>query len=408
MSARRILIIALSVSLILAVSTGVVNALGSEQRAASVPALSNVRAYTAAPTADHVNYAVDGSVLFAGEPGEWFQVETPADVIVSAAATDLQNPEAIYMGAANEMAIYRSVDGGEAWMRIPLTEEYVGGVTDIAFDSVQRILYVGTDTAGLFRLRDVGSSVTLNAQLLLDEPVLEVAADSTGAGLAFARTEWHLYRAENFGTSWVEVDSLQSVPTAVEIANSQPATIYVGTVDRGLLESQDGLTWTTANEGLGMVPGSRLQVDALAVDPMQPEVVYVSTSYVHGTTTAHAAPVGVSMSTDGAEAWSLLSTENSVATAALLPVSGQPGSVYALTSQSRTPLALGNAPVQPETPAVAETTIASQAGIPNSLAWITAIIAALLLIFAVVYDLRSREPQTARGTLASRPVRIDR
>src|SRR5690606_23408576 len=105
----------------------------------------------------------------------------------------------IYIGAANTLAIYRSTDGGLNWLRVPLTSDYIGGVTDLAVDSTQRIVYVGTDTAGVFRLRDVGSSKVLTGHWLLDEPVLEVAADSSGQGLAFARTQSALYQGENFG-----------------------------------------------------------------------------------------------------------------------------------------------------------------------------------------------------------------
>src|SRR5690606_19980743 len=127
----------------------------------------------------------------------------------------------VYVGAANEMAIYRTLDNGNSWLRIPLADGFVGGVTDIAVDGAQRLLYVGTDTAGLFRLRDVGSSVILSGHLLLDAPVLEVVVDSTGKGMAFARTEWNLYRAENFGLAWVAVNNLQSAPTALAIANTE-------------------------------------------------------------------------------------------------------------------------------------------------------------------------------------------
>jgi photosystem II stability/assembly factor-like uncharacterized protein len=349
---------------------------------------------------------VDAGVLFRGEPGAWVQVNTPADVIVNAVAFDGANADVVYIGAANEMAIYRSDDAGRSWMMVPLTNEHIGGVTDIAVDSAQRLIYVGTDTAGVFRLRDVGSSVVNSGQLLLqNEPVIEVAADSTGAGLAFARTEWNLYRGENYGLSWVVVDNLQSVPTALEIANTQPATIYVGTMDRGVLQSNDGLTWTLANEGLNFVPGSRLHVNDLAIDPQQPEVLYVATSYLYGTSEAHESPAGVAMSTDGAQAWANLSDDANYSVAELLPVSGQPGSVYALTTQSRTPLALGEAPV---TQPVAETTVAAAPApalnFTGIVSWVIAALAGLALLFAVVNDLRSRQAQSAeRRTLTPAP-----
>jgi hypothetical protein len=293
------------------------------------------------------------------------------------------------------MAIFRSIDNGNSWLRVPLADGFIGGVTDIAVDGAQRLVYVGTDTAGLFRLRDVGSSVILSGHLLLDAPVLEVVTDSTGKGMAFARTQWNLYRAENFGLAWVAVNNLQSTPTALAIANTEPAQVYVGTMDRGLLVSNDGFEWTTANDGLNFVSGSRLMVKDLAIDPAQPEVMYVATSYLYGTSEIHEAPAGVALSTDGALAWSPINEAANLAVAELMPVPGLVGGVYALTVDSRTPLALGNAPVISEV-AVASQPVAQPAtSITSILAWVIAGLAALALVFAVAMDLRSRRPELA-------------
>jgi photosystem II stability/assembly factor-like uncharacterized protein len=406
MNARtnRIFMIVMAAILTVALFAAVVNAGNANSTLVSKPSLSNVRDYAAA-VAD-TNYAIDGGVLFHGGPNGWTEMSTPDDIIVGAVAIDEANPQTIYVGAANALAIYRSTDGGHNWLRVPLSDEYVGGVTDIAVDSVQRLVYVGTDTAGLFRLRDVGSSVVVSAHLQLNEPVLEVAADSTGAGLAFARTESELYQGENYGLAWRPVDNLSSTPTALAIADTQPATIYVGTLDRGLVKSNDGLTWTTANEGLGFVPGSRLQVDALAVDPKQPNVLYVATSYLYGTTEVHQSPVGVAMSTDGATNWAVLHSDHNVAVAGLLPVSGQAGAVYAVTDVSRTPAPLGNAPVAS---AEVASTMTTATTVPASfwtgmIAWIVAGLAAVALMVALMIDLRNRRLATSQ-TLAPSPMR---
>jgi hypothetical protein len=406
MNARtnRIFMIVMAAILTVALFAAVVNAGNANSTLVSKPSLSNVRDYAAA-VAD-TNYAIDGGVLFHGGPNGWTEMSTPDDIIVGAVAIDEANPQTIYVGAANALAIYRSTDGGHNWLRVPLSDEYVGGVTDIAVDSLQRLVYVGTDTAGLFRLRDVGSSVVVSAHLQLNEPVLEVAADSTGAGLAFARTESELYQGENYGLAWRPVDNLSSTPTALAIADTQPATIYVGTLDRGLVKSNDGLTWTTANEGLGFVPGSRLQVDALAVDPKQPNVLYVATSYLYGTTEVHQSPVGVAMSTDGATNWAVLHSDHNVAVAGLLPVSGQAGAVYAVTDVSRTPAPLGNAPVAS---AEVASTMTTATTVPASfwtgmIAWIVAGLAAVALMVALMIDLRNRRLATSQ-TLAPSPMR---
>jgi len=403
MNARKIAIVALTLVLIVALFTGAVSAFGAKAAPVVRAQLANVRDFDA--VASQVDsYAVDGGALFKGRPGGWTQISTPETVVVGAVAADSTDPKVVYIGAANEMAIYRTLDNGRSWLRIPLADGFVGGVTDIAVDGVQRLVYVGTDTAGLFRMRDVGSSVILSGHLLLDAPVLQVVTDNTGKGMAFARTQWNLYRAENYGLAWVAVNNLQSTPTAVAIADTNPAKVYVGTMDRGLLVSADGQEWTMSNAGLNFVPGSRLKVNDLAIDPAQPDVMYVATSYLNGTGEIHESPAGVAVSTDGAQAWSFINEAAHLPVVELLPVYGLVGGVYALTTDSRTPQALGNAPI------IAEATVASQPvaqpgiSFTSILAWVVAALAAMALVAAVAMDLRNRRP-VVESPLTPSPVR---
>jgi len=403
MNARRIFIIMTTVVLVIAVMVGAANAVNAENTS-TVATLSNVRDYAATSVAGGTNYAIDAGNLFVGGAEGWTQVKTPKDVIVGAVDVDTNSADTIYIGAANEMAVYRSTNAGRSWERYSLSEDAIGGVTDLAFDSYQKLIYVGTDTAGLFRLRDVGSSLILNAQLMLDEPVLEVAADNTGAGTAFARTEWTLYRAEGYGLNWTEVDNLASTPTALAVADTNPATVYVGTTDRGLLRSDDGgFTWNLANEGLGFAPGTRLHIDALTVDPIQPDVLYVASSYIFGSTTANNTPSTIAMSTNGAAEWAVLDEDASLsgAVAELLPVSGETGAVYALTTQTRSPQALGSAPVFTEDTVDNAATASVALNLRGLLTWTIASLAALALIFAIVVDVRSRRKSERPSTTLS-------
>lgn len=399
---NRIFMTILSAILILSVFAGVVNAGSTKSTLVSKVSLSNVRGYAAAPITNLPNYAIDSGILFAGGSQGWTQVQTPENVIVGAVAVDPMSPKTLYIGAANELTLYRSTDAGQQWQRVPLTDQAAGGVTDIAVDGIQHLVYVGTDTVGLFRLRDVGSSLISGGQLHLNAPVVDVVVDQNGTGMAFVRTQQALYRAENYGLSWQPVTNLGSAPTALAIANSQPATVYVGTADRGLLKSADGITWTTANNGLGLLPGSRLKVDALAIDPVQSNVLYVATSYLYGSTELHQSPVGVAMTTNQAQNWSMLHNEQKVAVAELLPVSGQTGAVYAVTNQSRTPLALGKATVAT---ALAKPVTSSESNLftatVGSLAWIVAALAAIALAFVAANDLRLRRMMAGQRLAAS-------
>ena len=415
MNLRKMIIGTLTLIMVGAILTATGGVFADQKSNVVKSTLDNVRAYAPASTQEGAAYAIDGGLLFTSNNGQWLQVSTPKEIIVSAVATtqDMAETESIYIGAANQMAIYRSTDGGESWLHVPMSDAYVGGVTDLAVDSNLRLVYVGTDTAGLFRLRDVGPSMIVTSHLLLDEGVREVVTDNTGAGMAFARTDWNLYRADNLGMRWETVGSLGSPPTALAIANTEPVAVYVGTTDRGLLTSNDGVNWTTANAGLGMTPGTRLKIDALSVDPQLPDVLYVATSYLFGSTTVQQTPVSVAMSVNGAEAWMPLQALDSVAVAELMPVAGQPGAVYALMANNRTPLAMGEAPamtvevaqvaeiVQVETLTETRLTADEASSSNNTLAWIVAALAAAALLFAIFSDIGKGKGQSAnRGTLS--------
>jgi hypothetical protein len=344
---RKLISIVLLVIMISAMYTAVVSTAGVQAMDNYKIQLENVRDYTpgwsAAHAVGHQSYAIDGGYLYTGGPNQWREVSLPADVIAGAVAVDPYQPTTLYVGAANELALYLSRDSGDSWQHILLDKKYIGGITDIAVNGAQRTLYLATDTAGIFRLRDVGSSIILSGHTMMQEPVLEVVADQLGAGLIFARTQWTVYQGVNNGQQWLPLDGLQTTPTALAVANSRPATAYIGTTDRGLLQSNDGVRWHVVPALRPTEAGSRLQVSAVAVDPIQPHVVYVALNYLFGSTTVHQTPVGVAMTVDSGTEWAMISAENDAAVVELLPVAGTTGAVFALTTTSRTPLALGTA-----------------------------------------------------------------
>jgi len=383
---------------------------------APVAQLDNVRDFAPARLADGPAYAVDGGRLMVGQPRpegtRWEELPLPEGVI--AASVDFvpataDRAEVIYVGAANELVVYRTTDRGQTWSRNRLTHPVVhgdltGSVTDLAVDPVQRLVYAGTDTAGLFRLREAGGQLLRSAQLMLGEPVLQVVVDRRGSGLALVRTRWRLYRATNFGLRWERVDTFGSAPTMVAIAQRVPAVALVGTVDRGVLQSADAVTWTPTNLGLSVAPATRLYVDALAVDPLQPAVVYAAVSYLYGPSSAHHTPTRLAVSRNGGLIWTdLAHADLTSRVAELLPQGGQ---VYALTLTSRTPVEVG--------PEMAAAMAAPSSSLPATaqtgatwLAWFVAGFAAMTLGFALSVDLLQRR-RTPSPVLAAQPIRRDR
>ena len=362
---------------------------GQQAAQATVATLENVRAYAPAVTPDGNSFVVDGGLLYRGQPGVWQLVNTPDNLIINAVAVDSSRSETVVIGAADRSLLYISRDGGASWQEVPLESETPSGITALAIDSANRLIYAGSFTNGVYRLRDVGSSVIAAGHLLLDEPVAQIVADSSGTGMAFVRTEWNLYRAEELGLAWLSVENLPSPATAIAIATGTPSTVYVGTANSGLVKSSDGIVWQPANEGLGYTPGSQLYVSALATDPLQPNVLYAATNLIFGSANAHITPVALAISTDAAASWQPRGGELDVVLTELLPIAGRTGAVYGLSDQSRTPLALGDTQpslvVQPVVQSVAPAQRESLE-LLKLIAWVIAGLSTTALTLLVAYD----------------------
>ena len=396
----RILLTGTTLLLLTLVAT--VGAAGaSGPKGVAITGLENVRAYAAAGKVDGRSYAVDGGRLYGGVNGAWQLLPAPHGVIVNAVAVDRVDSDIVYIGAANRHSVYVSRNGGKGWKEFSLDSKAVGGVSAVAFDAFNRLLYVGTFTDGVYRLRDIGAGpgqgLVASGHLLLEEPVLEIAVDSTGAGLAFVRTTERLYRAEAYGLRWLVVDDLPGAPTAVAVSDASPPKVYVGTAGGGVLVSGDGAAWRAANQGLKKVNDGNLVINDVAADPAQPEVLYaaIGISDLEG---LEGLSGRVAVSTDGGSQWEILAALENAQVAELLPVTGRSGLVYALTTASRTPVAVGDVPplVMQETDGLPGRGLRS----PGLLAWILAGNASAALIILGVSEFRAgyrRRAGTAYG-----------
>ena len=393
--------------LLLTLVASVGAAAGAEQDGISITALDKVRAYAAAAREDGRSYAVDGGRLYAGVNGVWEPLATPAGVIVNAVAVDRSDSETVFVGAANRLSVFVSRAGGEGWKEVRLNADAIGGVTALAFDASNRLLYAGTDADGVYRLRDIGGRVgpglVASGHLLLEEAVEEIAADSTGAGLAFVRTLGKLYRAEAYGMRWVVVDTLPSPPTAVVVADTSPPRVYVGTAGAGVQVSSSGAAWRPVNHGLGSQDDVQLVISDVAVDPAHPQVLYAATG-VLAAGAARGSFGSVAMSTDGGGQWEIMAALEEAPAAELLPVTGRTGMVYVLTTASRTPLALGGEAYL-ET---VETAGVPGSGVRNSgqLAWLLAGHASAALIILAVGEFRSGSRRRVSAAYDMRTVQV--
>ncbi len=114
------------------------------------------------------------------------------------------------------------------------------------------------------------------------------------------------------GKTWNALpNTVPSRVSALAVSPTDPNVIYVGTESVGLYKTTDGgVTWTAMNDGLGVDPGVRLSVTAIAIEPQNADRVYVATGAWIGTSQMHLLPRGVMSSADGGKTWQAASLPN--------------------------------------------------------------------------------------------------
>ena len=135
-------------------------------------------------------------------------------------------------------------------------------------------------------------------------PVQEVIVHPAQPSLVFVRARSTLYRSEDAGAHWEILSELPDIPTTLAPAQYTRGLVYLGTLTGGVYRSVDGgRTWARLSPTLGLLPGTILEVTALAVAPQDDELIYVATGYWLGTVQMRFAPVGIFVSVDGGETW---------------------------------------------------------------------------------------------------------
>src|SRR5688572_25070884 len=129
MAERSLFLISLAIIFLSAILAGVLPMMQPQPDSPQIIAiLQNVRDYAPAPSPGTQSYAIDGGKLFAGNGSHWQEVPLPREVIAGAVAIDAAHPNTVYLGAANEMTLYRTSDQGRHWLRVPLSLYDPGGI----------------------------------------------------------------------------------------------------------------------------------------------------------------------------------------------------------------------------------------------------------------------------------------
>lgn len=204
---------------------------------------------------------------------------------------DCADPQRLYVGTTRA-GVFRSDDGGATWREINdgIVYKDIWALTQHPSTGV---LYAGTSPAGVFRSDDRGETWTACDSLWQlpstrgwHGPVapyisrmkdLAVSDDDPDLVIGAIEEGW-LVRSSDGGATWEQVD--QAVPHdshSVRFVPGAPATVVLGSQDGMFRSTDNGRTWSSANEGLD---GRRYTPAPLVTHGARPGVLFCSVAAV--------------------------------------------------------------------------------------------------------------------------------
>jgi photosystem II stability/assembly factor-like uncharacterized protein len=188
---------------------------------------------------------------------------------------DPNTPETLYFGTYR---VWKTVNGGASWSAIStdLTNGDDGGlgtITTIAVSPTDAdAVIAGTDDSNVWMTQDGGANWTNVSSTLPNRWVTRVAFDPTDADIAYATfsgLRWneqmgHVYRTDDAGATWTDISgNLPSAPVnALAVDPHLPSVIYVGT-DFGVYYTKNlGQNWEALGSNMPVVTIYDLKIHA--------------------------------------------------------------------------------------------------------------------------------------------------
>ena len=209
--------------------------------------------------------------------------EKESEAIVSIALHPT-NPSILYV-ATND-AVYKSRDAGATWERFPSFS--ARRVTTVVIDpQLPATIYAGTMGDAVYKSPD-GGQHWLPHNVGLKEHVSFVNQFVFHPALSekiYTATTVGAYYTKDGGREWEErMNGMREVHivTSIAICRKDPALLYAGTTG-GIYRSEDeGRAWKKINNGLipdeELMASMALGVNAIELDPVNPDVVYAGTT----------------------------------------------------------------------------------------------------------------------------------
>ena len=217
---------------------------------------------------------------------------------LSTLVLDPGNPGTLYAAingpseTGGSTELYKSTDGGATWIAAGAGLTSYGAIS-VAIDSQNpSVLYAGT-TSGMFKSTDGAASWSPSNSGLSATSVSALAVDPQNRGTLFAVTQTGvhpggLFKSTDAGTSWVDT-GLQYSVDALAVAPQTPALVYAASGPEVFKSTNGGASWVSTgsfDHGVSQLIG----------DPQNAATLYAATN------------IGVYKSTDAAANWSAVNS----------------------------------------------------------------------------------------------------
>lgn len=236
------------------------------------------------------------------------------DALVNALRTDTD--PAVRRNAAWALGEIRAARAINALQQTSITDRSAG-VRGAAADSLARIRTTLAIATGL------------NEQL-----VGAFASAPSQSDLVYVSAKRDLKVSRDGGKTWNTLtDVLPGQLSALAVQPNNAQELYAGVEGMGIYKSVDGgVTWQASNNGITLTPGARESVSAIAIDPTNPDVVYVARGVWIGTGKVDFYPIGLMSTRDSGSTWQALTSGASAAASAdgIAKLAFRDGQLYGL------------------------------------------------------------------------------
>lgn len=147
---------------------------------------------------------------------------------------------------------------------------------------------------------------------------------------AYLATRRDLVSTRDGGKTWITyANALPSLVTTLAVSSTEANLLYASADGLGLFKSTDGgATWSAINTGLGIMPGARFSVTAIAMDATNPQRLFITTGVWLGTSHVEFFPIALMQSLDSGVTWQLYTKSTNVIPITQLALKGE--RLYAL------------------------------------------------------------------------------